>query len=177
MTTLLWILNGLLVILYTAAGNLHAIMIAVSWVFFVASTPKEQQTWALAASLMSFTASLLAPAPVPAFLVVMSIGGWMGLYLEQYNRTAQRWNIIRGQALYALAGLGFMLYRTFGLGNAIASDPLTMQGSSYLNGLIGIALYVIPIGFLAWLAQSVWAHPPAPAAPEELINTVRMRKR
>ena len=174
---LIWILNGFLVILYTAVGNLHAIVIAVSSVFFVASTPQEQKAWAMGAAIMALVAALITPAPVPTFLLVMSIGGWVGLYLEQYNRSAQRWNLIRGQALYSLAGLGFALYRTFGLGGAISGDPMMMQGAGYLNGLIGIAMYVIPIGFLAWLAQSIWAHPPAPATPETLINTVRTRGR
>lgn len=174
---LIWILNGILVILYTAIGNLHAIVIAVSSVFFVISAPQEQKTWAMGAACMALAASLITPAPVPTFLLVMSIGGWVGLYLEQYNRIAQRWNLLRGQALYSLAGLGYFLYRTFGLGSAINSDPMMMQGAGYLNGLIGIAMYVIPIGFLAWLAQSIWAHPPAPATPETLINTVRTRGR
>lgn len=174
---LLWILNGFLIVVYTAVGNLHAIVIAVSSIFFVASTPNEQKAWAMGAAFMALVGALIAPAPVPVFLLLMSLGGWVGLYLEQYNRMAQRWNIIRGQALYALAGLGYSLYRIFGLGSAMSSDPMMMQGAGYLNGLIGIAMYVIPIGFLAWLAQSIWAHPPAPAAPEELINTVRMRKK
>lgn len=174
---LIWIVNGFLVVLYAALGNLHAIVIAVSALFFVASTPPEQQRWAAGAGLMAFSVSLIAPAPVPLFLLLMSLAGWLGLYLEQYNRVAQRWNIIRGQALYAIAGLGFTAYRAFGLGNAMTGDPMMMQGAGYLNGLIGVAMFVIPIGFLAWLAQSIWAHPPAPAAPEELINTVRVRKR
>jgi hypothetical protein len=174
---LIWILNGLLITLYTAVGNLHAIVIAVSSIFFVASTPNEQKAWAMGASFMALAGALIAPAPVPAFLLIMSLSGWIGLYLEGYNRIAQRWNIIRGQALYATAGLGFTLYRAFGLGSAMSSDPLMTQGAGYLNGLIGIAMYVIPIGFLAWLAQSIWAHPPAPAAPEDLINTVRVRRK
>jgi len=174
---LIWILNGFLIIVYVAVENLHTILIAVSSIFFVISTPREHQRWAFGAAFVALVMSLIAPAPVPAFLLIMSLAGWLGLYLEQYNRVAQRWNIIRGQALYATAGLGFTAYRTFGLGSAMTGDPMMMQGASYLNGLIGIAMYVIPIGFLAWLAQSIWAHPPAPASPEELINTVRVRKK
>jgi len=174
---LIWILNGFLVLLYAAIGNLHAIVIAVSSIFFVATAPEEQKTWAMGAACMALAASLITPAPVPTFLLVMSIGGWIGLYLEQYNRIAQRWNLIRGQALYSLAGLGFTLYQTIGLGSIINSDPMLMQGAGYLNGLIGIAMYVIPIGFLAWLAQGIWAHPPAPATPEVLINMVRSRNK
>jgi hypothetical protein len=49
------------------------------------------------------------------------------------------------------------------------------QGVTDLNMLIGIALYVFPIGFMGWVAQSIWAHPPAPAAPEDLISAVRSR--
>ncbi len=49
------------------------------------------------------------------------------------------------------------------------------QGAGYLNAIIGIAMYVIPLGFLAMVAQSVWAHPPTIGNPTDLITKVRTR--
>ncbi|MFM8426397.1 MAG: hypothetical protein ACKOBL_14610, partial [Chloroflexota bacterium] len=60
-------------------------------------------------------------------------------------------------------------------GSVLVSDPAMVQGVNYLNMLIGIALYVFPLGFMGWVAQSIWAHPPAPGAPEDLISAVRSR--
>jgi hypothetical protein len=173
----IWTINGVLAIAYYAVDHLLAIALAVAVTFFVACTPREQKVWAAGSSALAVAASLFSPAPVPLFLLVMSLAGWAGQWLEQYNKPAQRWNTIRGQALYALAGLGFAAYSGFDLGNAVASDPMMAQGASYLNAIIGIAMYVIPLGFLAMLAQSIWAHPPAPGTPEQLITKVRTRGR
>jgi hypothetical protein len=51
----------------------------------------------------------------------------------------------------------------------------SQQRATCLNAIIGIAMYVIPLGFLAMLAQSIWAHPPGPGSPEQLITKVRRR--
>ena len=83
--------------------------------------------------------------------------------------------MIRGLALYALAGLGFTLYRDLGLGESVLADPMMAQGANYLNAIIGIAMYVIPLGFLGMLAQAIWAHPPTPGTPSDLITKVRTR--
>lgn len=171
----IWTLNGFLVIIYYAADHTQAIALTVAATLFAAYTSKEQKVWAVASGAMAILASLFAPAPVPLFLLVMSLAGWAGTWLEQYNKPAQHWNTIRGQALYALAGLGFAIYRNFGLGSSIASDPMMSQGAGYLNALIGISMYVIPLGWLAMLTQSIWAHPPAHGAPDSLITTIRTR--
>ena len=174
-TGIIWTINGFLVIVYYAADHLEAIVLAIAVILFAAYTSKEQKVWAVGSCAMAIMASLFAPAPVPLFLLVMSLAGWAGHWLEQYNKHAQHWNTIRGQALYSLAGLGFALYRNFGLGSSIASDPMMSQGAGYLNALIGISMYVIPLGWLAMLTQSIWAHPPAQGTPDALITTIRTR--
>lgn len=171
----MWTINGFLVVVYYGADHILTIVLAVATILFAAYTSKEQKGWAVGSGAMAILASLLAPAPVPLFLLIMSLAGWAGGWLEQYNKPAQHWNTIRGQALYALAGLGFALYRNFGLGSSIASDPMMSQGAGYLNALVGISMYVIPLGWLAMLTQSIWAHPPAQARPDELITTIRTR--
>jgi len=172
---LIWTVNGLLAILYSLIDHLTALAFALAVAAFVITTPREQRAWAIGAGILSIAASLIASSPVPLFLLVMILGGWAAVMLEQYNRPAQRWNVIRGLALYALAGVGFTLYRNLGLGESVLADPMMAQGAGYLNAIIGIAMYVIPLGFLAMAAQSVWAHPPTPGTPSDLITKVRTR--
>lgn len=172
---LIWIVNGFLAILYSLVDHLVTLVFVVAVIAFIVTASKEQRMWALGAGVLSIVTSLLAPSPVPLFLLVMILAGWIAVALEKYNPPAQRWNIIRGLALYALAGLGFTLYRSLGLGEAVLADPMMSQGANYLNAIIGIAMYVIPLGFLAMLAQAVWAHPPAPGTPSDLITKVRTR--
>ncbi|MFZ5884030.1 MAG: hypothetical protein ACOYYI_09650 [Chloroflexota bacterium] len=174
---LIWVVNGFLAILYSLADHVVALLFTAAATAFIVTTSAEQRAWALGAGVLSIAASLLAPAPVPVFLLVMILGGWAAVTLEKYNPPAQRWNVIRGLGLYAMAGLGFMIYRNFGLGESVLTDPMMSQGAGYLNALIGVAMYVIPLGFLAMLAQAIWAHPPAPGTPAELITKVRTRGR
>lgn len=176
-TRLIWIVNGLLIIVYSLIDHAIALTFVVVMVAFILTTSREQRMWAAGTGILSMAASLLAPAPVPLFLLVMILGGWLAVLLERYNPSAQQWNVIRGLALYALAGMGFSLYRKLGMGESVLSDPMLVQGAGYLNALIGIAMYVIPMGFLAMLVQSIWAHPPALGAPAELITKVRTRGR
>jgi hypothetical protein len=173
---LIWVVNGFLTVIFFSAGQFHSILLAVSSIFFVMTAPMEQKTWTIAAAILSLLASLVTPAPAPLFLLVMSAMGWAALYIEKYNRISQRWTAVKGQSLYALLSMGYALWRGLDLGSvSVASDPAMAQGMNYLNMLIGIALYVFPIGFMGWVAQSIWAHPPAPASPEPLISAGRSR--
>ena len=172
---LIWVVNGFLTVIFFSAGQLQSILLAVSSVFFVLTAPIEQKTWTIASSILCLLASSLAPSPAPLFLLVMALMGWGALYIEKYNRISQRWTAVRGQALYALLSLGYAAWRAMGVGSVSVSDPAMAQGVTYLNMLIGIALYVFPLGFMGWVAQSIWAHPPTPGAPEDLISAVRSR--
>jgi len=175
LSVIIWTINGFLVIVYYAVEHTQTIVLAAAAILFAVYAAKEQKIWAIGSGTLAILASLAAPAPVPLFLLLISLAGWAAQWLEQYNKPAQHWNTIRGQALYAVAGLGFALYRNFGLGSSIASDPLMSQGAGYLNALIGISMYVIPLGWLAMLTQSIWAHPPAQGTPDALITAIRTR--
>lgn len=171
-----WAANGLLVVLYFSFDHLLALLLLASTLLYAYRAVREQRAWALAVSVLAFAASLFTPAPVPLFLVVMSAAGWAAVWLEQFSRLAARWSTVKALGLYALLGLGFAFYRASGMAEASAADPLTAQGMTYVNALIGIAMYVFPIGFLAYTAQTVFAHPPQPGgSPEALIRHVRSR--
>ena len=172
---LTWAINGFLVIIYLAVEHVATILLFGSAAAFVAYTPKEQRAWATGSSALAITSSLIGSFPVPLFLLVISLAGWAGQWLEQYNKPSQRWNTIRAQALYSLAGLGYTAYQNLGWANALTSDPSMAQGAGYINTILAIAMYVMPLGFLVMLAQSIWAHPPAPGKPHEIITAVRTR--
>jgi len=172
---LIWVINGILVIIYFAFEHFSTILLVGSAAAFVGRTPKEQRAWAAGSGLLAIVSALAAPFPVPWFLLMLSLAGWIGQWLEQYNKPAARWNTIRAQALYAIAGLGYAAYRGFGLDNALLSDPTMAQGAGYISTILAIAMYAMPLGFLVMLAQSIWAHPPAPSAPGEMISTIRTR--
>lgn len=170
-----WIANGFLVLLFFLVDHLAFLGLLASCGYFVYSNPPEQRSWAAGASLLALSASMFAPAPVPILMLVLSMGGWGFLALEEYNPATRRWDIIRGLGLYGLAGIGYAIYRLTGLSAQMASDPMLTMGSSYLNALIGIIMYVFPVGLLVFWAQAVFAHQPGLGKPEELVTKVRTR--
>ena len=110
----------------------------------------------------------------PLFLVVVALASAAALFLEHYNRPAVHWNIVRGVSLYSLAGLGYALWRRLDVMDTIQADPMMTQGATYLNAVIGIAMYVLPLGLVVLLAQSILAHPPV-GRPDEILTTIRTR--
>jgi len=173
---LIWVINGFLVLLFSTADHLWTLTLLISMGVFLWVSPDEQRSWAIGAGVLSVVASALALSPIPVFLLAMSLGGWVALVMEKYNRPAIRWNIIRGISIYAVAGMGYSLYRSSGAATALATDPQMAQGAVYINMIAGVAMYVIPLIFMGMLTQSIWAHPPAPGGrPAQLIGRIRTR--
>jgi len=170
---LIWIVNGFLVIIFFLADHLATVLLLPAAAAFVFVSPSAQRSWAVGAGVLAIVASLIAPAPVPVFLVVVALVSTVALALEHYNRPAALWNVVRGVSLYSLAGLGFTLWQDLHVMDTIQADPM-MQGATYLNAIISIAMYVIPLGIVVLLAQSVLAHPPV-GKPEDILTQVRTR--
>ena len=93
---LIWVINGLMVLLFSTADHLLTLALLASIGAFVLVSPDEQRSWAIGAGVLSVVASALSLSPIPIFLLIMSFGGWVALVMEKYNRPALRWNIIRG---------------------------------------------------------------------------------
>ncbi len=173
---LLWPVNGLLVAIYLLVERFFSLLLLGAYAPMVLQTHREHQAWAFAAGIIALLASLLAPNPVPLFLAILAGAGWPLRLLEKFNRLVANWHTIRNLALYGAAGIGYWAWTFFRLGDMASSDPMLATGMTYFNGLIGIAMYVIPLGFLAWSMQNIFAHPPMPGgSPEDLIATVRSR--
>jgi uncharacterized membrane protein len=106
----IWVANGFLVIVFFLADHSATTILLPAAAAFVYLTTAAQRSWALGASSLVLAASLIAPAPVPVFLVVVALVSAVSLYLEHYNRPAAHWNIVRSVSLYSLAGLGYALW-------------------------------------------------------------------
>jgi hypothetical protein len=170
----IWVANGFLVIVFFLADHSATAVLLPVAAAFVYITTAAQRPWAIGASSLALAASLIAPAPVPVFLMVVALVSAVSLYLEHYNRPAAHWNIVRSVSLYSLAGLGYALWTGLKVPDTLQGDPMMAQGATYLDALVGIAMYVIPLGIVALLAQSVLAHPPV-GKPEDLLTQIRTR--
>lgn len=172
----IWLLNGLLALVYSMAGQWISILLIAPLVWLAYRGPVEHRPWLIGAGGLSLLASTLAPMPAPALLLLMAVAGAIALLIERFNPAALHWRITSGLALYALAGLGFAGFQLY-LERWASSSLLLAQGQNYFSILAGIAMYGIPIGYLALLAQALLVHPPIPGSgrPEQLINNLRAR--
>jgi hypothetical protein len=173
MVHLYYLLNGFLALLWLLLDHILMVILIIPLAWLAYHSPNEQRPWSLAAGALALLTSAVAPAPVPLLMLVMALAGSLAVYLEQFNPIGVRWNTLRGLALYSLAGSGFTIYQDY-LGRSIGS-PLLAQGQAYISTIAGFAMYLIPLGFLALLAQTLWAHPPVPGKPADLIHTIRSR--
>ena len=173
MIYLYYLLNGFLALLWLLMDHILLAILTFPLAWLCYHSPNEQRSWSLAAGGLALLASAVAPAPVPVLMLVMALTGLLAIHLEQFNPTSVRWNTVRGLALYSLAGLGFTIYQDY-IGQ-LTGSPLLAQGQVYFSTIAGFAMYLIPLGFLALLAQTLWAHPPIPGKPADLIHTIRSR--
>ena len=170
----LWLLNGLLALLYLLAGRFLALLLIPCLAWLGATGPKEHRPWVASAAVLAIASAALSPQPVPLLTLVMAAAGIIAVLLERFNPIALRWRAAGGLALYALMGLGFTAYQTLAPAWN-TSSPLLAQGQNYLSVLVSLAMWAYPLGYLALLAQAIWVHPPLAQSPEAMIHTLRAR--
>jgi len=181
----IWLANGSLVIVFTLAEHVVSLLLLIPLAWLNISLPKiagqffrkEFRPYLIGASGLSFIVSVTAPQPVPVFLLLMAAASVVALLVEQgYNPAEMYWTIVRGMALYALAGLGFALFqfyiKTFVPANDPNAGPFMMQGQNYLGILVAIAMYGMPVVYLGLLAKELLAHPPA-GRPSDVVGKIR----
>jgi hypothetical protein len=175
-TALTWVLNGGLVIAYVITEYLIALLLIPGLTWLTADMEEERRGWMGAASLLSISSALFAPLVVGVWLNLMAYGSLLAIRIEKFNRSQLRWRVVSGQSAYALIGLGFFAYE--GLAPLITSDSaLFAQGQGYLNVIINLAVWIMPLGYVGLLVQSVWVHPPEAQTPEETLTHLRTRGR
>jgi hypothetical protein len=177
LTPFVWILNGLLVLAYLLANHWQTVLLVPLLGYLCLRGPTEHQRWAVGISLLAVSVSLLTGAPVPAFLLAMTLAACLALFFERFNPANLHWRVLSGLALYALVGAGITLFQ--GYTSSLAPDnQMLTQGQNYISIMSAIGLYGVPLGYFVLLAQNVFVHPPIPGGqpPAQLVNTLRARK-
>lgn len=169
----LWVLNGLLAILWLLVDNLVVLGCVPLLGWLVVTAPREQRYYAIAAAGLSLAGAAVTPLPAAPLTLAMAMVGTAGYYLERFNKPASLWTMIRGLSLYGLVCIGYAIYRAYLLPSA--SDPMLTQGMTYLTIIISIALYILPVGYLVLVAQSLFAHPPLQETADGMIYRYRSR--
>lgn len=172
-TPFVWLANGFLALLWLLLDHLWSALLVPALAGVVFYAPPAQTPWALGAALLALLAGVLAPFPVALLLLVMVGAGLLAVRLDRFNPQNTHWTLIRGAALYALVGLGFTAYRAWLL--PAMEDPSLQQGQVYLSAIASIALYLLPLGYLALLAQGLFVHPPVAGEADEIIFRYRSR--
>jgi len=173
MRPLLWLVNGVLALFWLVVEYRWAVALLPALGYMVLHAPKGQRPWTLGVALLALLAGIVAPFPVALLLLVMTLSGLVAVRLERLNPQNTHWTLVRGLGLYSLAGLGFAAYRALLL--PALTDPALQQGQAYLSALASIALYLLPLGYLALLAQGLLVHPPLEGEADDLLYRFRSR--
>jgi hypothetical protein len=168
-----WLINGVMALVWMMVDHLWQVGLAVALGYAVLHAPEPQKQWSLGVALLALLAGIFAPFPVALFMLIMVIAGVIAVRLERINPQNTHWIMIRGLGLYALTGLGFSAYQELIL--PALSDPALVGGQAYITVIASYALYLVPLGYLALLAQEVLVHPPIQQNPDEIIYRFRSR--
>lgn len=173
---LIWALNGFLVLAYTMAEYVLALLLLPALTWLTADIEDARRPWMMAASLLAVGAALFAPPVVGVWLTLMGYASILAILVEKFDRASLRWRVVGGLTMYSLIGLGFLIYRI--LTPILATEGgFFAQGQGYLNVIISIAVWFAPLAYLGILVQGVLVHPPEPQAPVDTIRQVRTRGR
>lgn len=185
---LTWLANGLLVVLFWTLEleRLFPLLTLPAVYLLVTQASREQRPFGLASACLAVLAAVVVPLPIPGIVAVMAWAGLIGVALDRYTPGTLRWRVIGGLALYGLAGLGWAIYSAYVAtlsaeqwANTLATGEAAStiaQGRSFLQTISVWGLWIImPLGYLVLLVEGIFIHPPMPAAPADLIHTVRGR--
>lgn len=183
----IWELNGFLALLYVAWEHTAALVAALGLAGLLWGSPATQRGWILGAGLAVVAAALLAPAPVPILLAVMSVAGAAAVTGERFNPDGLRWRVTGGLALYAAAALAYLAYGRYlsgldaaawaqAIGGQDEAQAALAQGRAFVNTLATWGLWLIlPLGYLSLVLQGILIHPPTGGRPDQVITSVRTR--
>jgi len=184
---LIWLINGVLVIVYVLVDHLPLVACLPGLAWMVVSSPVEQRTWAFVVGSIVLSATALVPPPVPLILLAMICVGLFAVWLDRFGPSALRWRVMGGLALYSLTALGFTAYAAYvsrldpdiwaGVLAQGEAASVVSQGRAFLTTIAVWGLWIIlPLGYLGMLVQGMLVHPPLKAAPSDLLFAIRSRQ-
>lgn len=179
----LWALNGVLAVIYILAENLLTVGLlgVLIWMllslkpFANAYYAERIKVFLLVTAVASLVMSVIAPSPAPFFLLVMPLFAMSSLYmgLSRTNPADIYWNYAQTALIYNGAIVLFMfLESNLGQTSGTSGAMYLLQGQNYIGLLGGIAMYGIPVFFMASVAKEYLAHKPQ-QKPEDMLTTIR----
>jgi len=179
----LWALNGVLAIAYILAENLLTVglLVVLVWMLFSlkpfanAYYAERIKSFLLVTGIVSLVMSVIAPSPAPFFLLVMPLFamGSLHLGLSRSNPADIFWNYAQTALIYNGAIVLFMfLESNLGRASGTSGEMYLLQGQNYVGLVGGIAMYGIPVFFMASIAKEYLAHKPQ-QEPIDLLTTIR----
>lgn len=177
-----WVLNGILAVLYTLADHLPVVAIvpALAWLYAMLNRLHEQQARRMQqilipSGVLALAATIWAPSPAPLLMVGLTAVGALAVRLDAYRPDETAWEVVQNVLLYALVALGARILLLV-LENQTPGDALSV-GANYLGVLTAFALWGMPILQSALLLKNLLAHAPVGASPLNYIEEARGRKR
>jgi hypothetical protein len=179
----LWALNGVLAIIYILAENLLTVGLlgVLAWML-LSLKPFANEYYAeriksflLVTAVISLVMSVIAPSPAPFFLLAMPLFAMASLYLglSRTNPADIFWNYAQTALIYNGAIVLFMfLESNLGRTSGTSGEMYLLQGQNYVGLIGGIAMYGIPVFFMASVAKEYLAHKPQ-QEPLDMLTTIR----
>jgi hypothetical protein len=179
----LWALNGVLAVTYILAENLLTVGLlgVLTWMllslkpFANAYYAERIKSFLLVTGVVSLVMSVIAPAPAPFFLLAMPLFAMVSLYmgLSRTNPADIFWNYAQTALIYNGAIVLFMFMEgNLGQTSGTSGEMYLLQGQNYVGLIGGIAMYGIPVFFMASVAKEYLAHKPQ-QEPFDMLTTIR----
>ena len=103
-----------------------------------------------------------------ALIVISSI---VAIRLDQFHPAQSAWKFVYGAVGYSLVGGGYLLFNDF-FTQGTTMDGFLLQGQNYLGVLVGVLMYLFPIGYIALLFKDMLLHKQQ-MAPVQMMNIIR----
>jgi len=179
----LWALNGVLAIIYILMENLMTVALLAVLIWMLLSLKpfanvyyaERIKSFLLVTGVLSLIMSVIAPTPAPFFLLVMPLFAMASLYLglSRTNPADIYWNYAQTALIYNGAIVLFIfLEKNLGQASGTSGEMYLLQGQNYVGLIGGIAMYGIPVFFMASIAKEYLAHKPQ-QEPIDMLTTIR----
>jgi hypothetical protein len=177
----LWVLNGLLALVWLALDNLALVLLIplLVWLYRLMgqrlqeAQARRMRQVLIPAGGLALAAVLFAPQPAPYLTAGLALVGSFVVRVDNYRPDESAWETIQNLILYALVGLGARVL--FWALDEQPADNL-IAGVNYLAVLAGFALWGMPVAQAGLLIKNLLAHAPTGAAPASVIERARERR-
>ena len=174
-----YLLNGSLALIYLLVARLPTLMAGGALMLMARGAEPHIRPWLQGGVLLSYAATLIAVPPIPLLLSITAVLSLIAVKFDRFAPDTLRWRAAGGQALYAVAAIGYSLYtgylRHLSVQAWSGSSHLSLlsQGQGYVQliGSIGL-LVVLPLGLTSLLVQGLLMHKPVQRSVADTVRVI-----